>query len=173
MLTASGGLAAILLAMQITPAQTVTPAGPDGPAVAASDIVTGILSYTRWPDSGNHVRLCVGGATPLSARLSDQALPDGRRVSVSRRETATMPGVDCDAVFVGRGGAADLRRIASLSANRAVVTITDGDPDCGSGFMACLRPTPNGLTFDLNIDAVSRSRVRIDPRVLILGRRGA
>ncbi|MEO7470390.1 MAG: YfiR/HmsC family protein, partial [Sphingobium limneticum] len=45
-------------------------------------------------------------------------------------------------------------------------------PDCGSGAIFCLLYAPQTLSFQLNIDAVSRSAVRIDPRVLRLSKGG-
>lgn len=154
-------------------AQSAVPAGPEGAAIATADAVAGILAYSRWPNAPTTVRLCVAGSSPLIARLSNRTLPDGRRVIVSQRATGSLPGEGCDAIYLARIAPSDLERIARASAERGIATMTDNDPQCSSGIMVCFRIVPAGLTFDLNIDAVTRSGVRIDPRVLSLGRRSS
>lgn len=162
------------MALSVVPtaAQTEVPEGVDGPATAAAEMVYGVLSYTRWPTADGPVRLCLAGQSRLMARMTSGVLPSGRRVLVSRRTAATVPGEGCDAVFVGSATAGELSRIARTANGAALVTMTDSDAECGTGFMICLRRTSTGMTFDLSIDAVSRSAVRIDPRVLMLATRG-
>lgn len=166
----SGMMAGLGLSVLPVVTQTDIPAGADGPAIAAADVVAGILSYTRWPTDTGPVRLCVAGGSPLAARMGARTLVSGRALVVSRRTPGALPGEGCDAVYVGGVPPRELERIARASAGQAIVTITDADADCGSGMMLCLRHVNGGMSFDLNIDAVSRSRVRIDPRVLSLSR---
>lgn len=154
-------------------AQTEVPPGADGPALAAADIVSGILAYTRWPDNGGPVVLCVAGQSRLSQQLSDRRLPSGRAMVVTRRSPSSLPGTGCDAIFLAALARPEQERIARAANGEAIVTITDNDPECSSGLMACLRLVRGGMTFDLSLDAVSRSRVRIDPRVLMLADRGS
>ena len=162
------------MALSVVPTavQTDIPAGADGPAIAAADIVAGILSYTRWPSGTGPVRLCIGGGSPLAARMVARTLVNGRTMTVTRRAPGSLPGDGCDAIFIGGVPTRELERIARASSGQAIVTMTDADPDCGSGMMVCLRRVGGGMSFDLSIDAVSRSTVRIDPRVLSLARSG-
>lgn len=174
-LTGAAVLAAFsaLSAIVPTAVQTEVPDGPDGAAIAVSDIVAGIMAYTRWPSDNGPVRLCVAGQSRFSTRLASQRLASGRQMAVSRRSPASLPGVGCDAIYLAGLPMADQTRIARAAAGAALVTMTDGDPACDSGIMACMQLVSGGIGFDLNLDAVSRSAVRIDPRVLTLaGRRG-
>jgi hypothetical protein len=50
-----------------------------------------------------------------------------------------------------------------------VLTVTDDDPDCLRGAMFCLAPRPGGLGFSVNLDAIGRGGLRVDPRVLKIG----
>lgn len=161
-----------MLSAQPLAAQTEVPAGIDGPAQAAADIVSGILTYTRWPDNSGPVVLCVAGQSRFSQQLTDRRLPSGRAMVVTRRSPSSLPGNGCDAMFLAALARPEQERIARAASGAAIVTITDSDPECSSGLMACLRLVPGGMTFDLSLDAVSRSRVRIDPRVLTLANRG-
>ncbi len=168
----TGAVTVAALSVMPTAVQTEVPDGVDGPAAAAADIVAGILSYTRWPSSDGPVRLCVAGQSPLTARLVDRALVNGRRMTVVRRASGSLPGGGCDAIFMARLPLREQERIARAAQGTAIVTMTDADPVCESGVMVCLRLVAGGMSFDLNLDAVSRSSVRIDPRVLMLATRG-
>ena len=173
LLSAFAGAATVAaLSVMPTAVQTEVPDGFDGPAIAAADIVTGILSYTRWPSSDGAVRLCVTGQSALTARLADRTLVNGRRMTVVRRAPGSLPGEGCDAIFLAGLPLREQERITRAAQGAAIVTMTDADPACDVGVMACLRPLPGGMSFDLNLDAVSRSSVRIDPRVLMLATRG-
>jgi hypothetical protein len=50
--------------------------------------------------------------------------------------------------------------------DQPVLSIAEADPACRGGTIFCLRVLPDRVGFQLSIDAVSRSAVRIDPRVL-------
>lgn len=161
---------AAIAAMAVTPVatQSVVSDGADGASNAVADSVVGILSFTRWPRAADPIRLCLTGQSPWTGRIEGRQLVAGQALTIARREPAAVAEEisGCDAVYLGRLPMADRRRLIAAAANQAVVTITDADPPCLSGTMFCLRMTEAGLVFDLNLDAVSRSRVRVDPRVL-------
>ncbi len=163
----------IALALGTSPiaVQTTIPPGEDGTAMATSRLVGGILSYSRWPSQPDPVRLCVAGTSTRAALLGDVQLASGARINLSRRAPSAVTAEQCDALFIGAMAPPDRARLISRLGTAAIVTLTDDDPACEFGAMFCLRQTAEGLSFDLNIGAVSRSRVRIDPRVLALGRR--
>jgi hypothetical protein len=95
------------------------------------------------------------------------ALPDHPAI-VRRDISASATGLaqTCDAIYLGRLDLANSRRITASVREKAVVTIAEADPDCRSEAMFCFVFRPRALSFRLNIDAISRSAVRIDPRVL-------
>lgn len=161
--------AALLLASTIpATAEVGLPAG--SAADANADIVAGIALYSRWPQPSPVVRLCVLGRNAMSAGLTSRRLADGRRIDTD--SNAAISFDDCDIIYLASQPAAVQVRIARGAAGKATITVTDNDPMCDSGIMACLRRASDHIAFDLNLDAVSRSTVRIDPRVLSLaGRR--
>jgi hypothetical protein len=170
-LASLAGAAALSLAAAPALIPTDVPAGPQGAPGAVAEMVSGILNYTRWPDaSDTPVRLCVVGPSPWAAAMADRTLVNGRALRVSH--AAQLPALaQCDALFIGRIDAAQMQRTVRETAGRAIVTIEDGGDGCSFGTMFCLRQTATGMTFDLDIDAVSRGAVRVDPRVLSMGRR--
>lgn len=172
------GLTAVL-AMFLACSQTVQavpPATPasvplgdvgDREAAGAARMVGNILEYTRWPATPSQIDLCVAGSARHGSRLADIALPSG--IPVVRHDLpADATGLlgSCDAVYLGNLDLEGARRWTALARGAPVVTIAENDPACSSEAMFCLVFLPEAMAFELNIDAVSRSGVRIDPRVL-------
>jgi hypothetical protein len=141
-------------------------------AVAVAETVSGILAYSHWPPSTSPINLCLVGASRQTSRIADRTLLNGRPMIVRRLSGNVLPvGHGCDAVYVGTVSAAERSRLIAQVNGQAIVTIVENDPNCLSGMMFCLQMRGGALTFELNFDAVSRSRVRVDPRVLALARR--
>ena len=151
--------------------QTSAPVASDGIAIATADIASGIVTYARWPSDLRAVRLCIVGPTTMGARIDNRRLINGQMLATSRMTAAQWSADQCDALYLGRTTAVERTTIIRSLTNRPILSMTDSDPQCVHGSMFCLRSVTGGVTFDLNIDAVSRSRVRVDPRVLALARR--
>jgi hypothetical protein len=163
--------AATALSLVPIVAQSEIPSSADGPAVATADLVTNIISYSRWDNAPQTLRLCVTGTAPMAARLSARNLSAGRTMVVAHMAPSAVNAAGCHALYIGQLAAPDRARLINRIGASSVLTITDADIRCEYGAMFCLRVAAQGLTFDLNIDAVARSRVRVDPRVLALTRR--
>jgi hypothetical protein len=149
---------------------TLAAAAAEGvrPDQAVARIVQSLVEYTRWPEARSVVRLCVVGPTAYAGRLDGLRLADGR--SIERR--AVIPGLitagACDAVYMGQLPPAAQRQITAQVRGRGVMTIAEADPQCRSQAMFCLSFMPQAVSFRLNLDAVARSGLRVDPRVLRL-----
>lgn len=153
------------------------PAAPATPAALRDanvrQVVLGIISYTRWPASPAKVRLCVVGATDyahdlLSAPLPSLGLPvEAMRVSPGD----AAQGGACEAIYVGTLDEASRRQLYAGIGGRPVLTISERNDSCTLGAMFCLNVDPERVTFDINLDTVARSGVRIHPNVLKLARK--
>jgi hypothetical protein len=76
----------------------------------------------------------------------------------------------CDVLYLATLQPASNARLLAAVRGRAVLTVAEDDPTCRGGAMFCLHVRPNDIAFELNLDAVSRSGVTVDPRVLRLSR---
>lgn len=65
-----------------------------------------------------------------------------------------------------------MRALTAQARGRGVLTIAEADPDCRSQAMFCLLFTPQAATFRMNIDAIARSGLKVDPRVLRISQGG-
>ncbi len=149
--------------------------GVDAKTRAVAQTVYGIVGYTRWPEEPQPVRLCVVGPT----EYADELLQGGdngaaRRIEVRRMrlDDAALAG-SCDGIYAGRLGDDDWRRLQERMGTQALLSISERRELCRVGCMFCLDVRTEGVGFESNLDSVSRSGVRVNPRVLQLSRRKA
>ncbi|BBR55887.1 Uncharacterised protein [Pseudomonas putida] len=168
-------MAALLLA---GPARADTPASAaqvQQRAKAVTQVVLGILSYARWPAEPVPLRLCLVGPTEYADDLikgnvqnSGQPL-QVRRLLVNDQRVASA----CDALYIGKLDQGERERLFQSVSGHPVLSISEADDPCTVGSLFCLRVSDEQVAFDVNLDSVARSGVRIHPSVLQLSRRRA
>lgn len=144
--------------------------GAYAPAVAR--VVQSLVEYTRWPTPRNPLRLCVAGAALYAGRLDGLRLADGRTIERRSLPPAAVAQAGCEAVYIGQLPLPAQRQLTAALRGRGVMTIAEADPACRSQAMFCLSFTPQAVSFRLNVDAVARSGLKVDPRVLRLSTGG-
>jgi YfiR/HmsC-like len=160
-------------AVPMTPVGLPLNGGANRFADGAARTVQSLLEFSRWPSRPNPVRLCVIGTARHAEKLTDLILSGGRPV-VRRNFPANADaiGTSCDALYIGKMALPAIRQVTARVRGAAVVTIAEDDPGCRSEAMFCLQFEPSTLSFLINVDAVSRSAVRVDPRVLRMSKGG-
>jgi YfiR/HmsC-like len=154
------------------------PLGTAGPGESAysgavARTVKAVIDYTRWPQRHDPLTLCVAGPTQHAAQLGAIRLADGRRVE--RRNVAAAPAAvgGCHVLYIGQLPVATQRQLTAAVRGKGVLTIAEADPANASEAIIALIYQPRSLSFRLNIDAISRSGLRVDPRVLRISQGGA
>lgn len=140
------------------------------PAVAR--VVQSLVEYTRWPSPRNPLRLCVAGPALHAGRLDGLRLADGRLIERRTLAPAAIAPGACDAVYIGQLSPIAQRQLTTTLRGRGVMTVAEADPACRSQAMFCLNFSAQAVSFRLNVDAVARSGLRVDPRVLRLSTGG-
>ncbi|MCP1421279.1 hypothetical protein J3D47_005522 [Pseudomonas laurylsulfativorans] len=169
-------LLAILLCLlaSVAFAQSQAPVGmADQRAKAVTQVVLGILSYARWPVEPLLLRLCLVGPTEYTDDLvKGTTQATGRPVTVQRL-LADNPSIatDCDAVYIGKLTGEERSRLFAALVGHPVLSISENDEQCSVGSLFCLRVSDEQVSFEVNLDSVARSGVRIHPSVLQLSRR--
>ncbi|WP_347265534.1 YfiR family protein [Roseococcus pinisoli] len=140
---------------------------------AVTQAVLGIMSYVRWPSDPAELQLCVladaayaGGLLATPHRVANRPTTT-RRIAI---ESPTLTSA-CHVAFVGRTSPAEHDRIFARLAGLSVLTITEDDPSCSAGGMFCLSIAGGQISFQVNLDAIARSGLRVHPSVLRLGQR--
>lgn len=135
--------------------------------------VVGIIGYTRWPTESPVLRLCLVGATDYAeGLLNGPARTVGnQRLEVRRVASADARGLaECEGLYVGQLEDSVWRGLMEQLAGRPLLTISERGELCRIGAMFCLRRRGEGAGFEVSLDSVARSGLRINPKVLQLAR---
>lgn len=157
-----------------TPANTTSRADPTiSPRDAAvRQVVLGIISFTHWPTPPARLRLCVAGRPNYAHGLVDTLQAGSTPLDVQRIGLDDPAiGEVCDVVYFGDLSDDERMQVRAAVAGHPVLTISEHNPSCVTGSMFCLNVDDEPITFDINLDAVARSGVRVQPNVLKLARR--
>lgn len=142
-------------------------------AGAVGRTVKAAIDYTRWPVRHDPLVLCVAGPALHAAQLGAIRLADGRRVE-RRNVAATPTGIgSCHVLYIGQLPITTQRQLTAAVRGKGVLTIAEADVGNASEAVIALIYQPRALSFRLNVDAISRSGLRIDPRVLRISQGGA
>jgi len=139
-----------------------------------SRIVAGILSYARWPAPPETYRFCVTAeARYLGDAQNNLSRALARPVSVRRLAAQDANwAAGCDVLYIGEGGPPGRRhQLLNEAIGKPVLTISEGDDECVDPSMFCLAVQGKEIDLLANLDAISRSSIRISPKVLQLMRR--
>ncbi|MCU7247926.1 YfiR family protein [Pseudomonas koreensis] len=167
-----GGLLCLLSGVVVAQAQT--PVGmAEQRARSVTQVVLGILSYARWPVEPAQLRLCIVGPTEYTDDLVKGTTQATGRPVIVRRLLADNPAIvsECDAVYIGKLTADERSRLFASLIGHPVLSISEGGDQCTVGSLFCLRVGDEQVSFEVNLDSVARSGVRIHPSVLQLSRR--
>ncbi|WP_426133568.1 YfiR family protein [Pseudomonas sp. PWP3-1b2] len=151
------------------------PSLADHRAQSVTQVVLGILSYARWPVEPAQLRLCIVGPTQYTDDLVKGTTQATGRPVVVRRLLADNPDIvsTCDAVYIGKLSDDERSRLFASLIGHPVLSISEGGDQCTVGSLFCLRVADEQVSFEVNLDSVARSGVRIHPSVLQLSRRRA
>jgi hypothetical protein len=167
-------LALCMASLLALPRAAHAQAADDGSSSMVAKVIAGILSYTRWPTAAPSIRLCAVGRGPgvdALLRVTDLGSP-GRSVTVTPAASLGAAGPGCDAVYIGHARNADARAAVRQFAGRPVLVVGEGPEFCSDGGMFCVDPAADVPRFGVNLDAVARSGLRVNPQVLRIARGG-
>ncbi|SFH44734.1 YfiR family protein [Pseudomonas sp. NFACC45] len=162
-----------LLAPVVIGQEQATTTRAEQRAESVTQVVLGILSYARWPVEPAQLQLCIVGPTQYTDDLvKGTTQATGRPVTV-QRVLADHPSIatDCNAIYIGRLTLDERTRLFASLIGKPVLSISEGGDQCTVGSLFCLRVADEQVSFEVNLDSVARSGVRIHPSVLQLSRR--
>ena len=76
-------------------------------------------------------------------------------------------------MYIGELSVDERSRLFASLMGHPVLSISEGGDQCTVGSLFCLRVGDEQVSFEVNLDSVARSGVRIHPSVLQLSRRRA
>lgn len=143
--------------------------------LSLAETLAGVLAYTRWPTEPDPVRLCHVGTSAEALQVLQSRLPLSGMQLVPHALAPEEPVAErCDALYVGAMEPGRWQTLVSEIAHKPVLTLCEQSPACAAGGMVRLdlHTAAPRVRFEINLDAVARSAVRIHPQVLRLGQRG-
>jgi YfiR/HmsC-like len=136
---------------------------------AITQVVLGIISYTRWPAELPTLHLCVLAAPQWAAGLLQQTWQVRDHSVISRRLSSLDDAEGCNIIYTGAISEAVRQALSERLTGNPVLSISENDQTCTIGSMFCLNVRAGHVSFMVNLDSVARSGVRVNPAVLQLG----
>ncbi|MGE4800870.1 YfiR family protein [Yersinia hibernica] len=142
---------------------------------AATKMVLGIISYSRWPAPQPVIRLCVITPTNYAEELFNPALMQTTHpIKVQRYSLPNaVLASNCDVVYLGNIEDKQRQELAAQLSGYPVLTISENYDKCSLGSAFCLLLEDKQASFKVNMDALARAGVRVHPNVLQLARKKA
>jgi hypothetical protein len=151
-----------------------------GPASAADSdiasrvrtIVSGIVSYTRWPQQQAMPKLCIFSTSLYSSTLaresrSNDAVPYHPQLVHSSDEALLS---ECDGIYFGKESPQQQLQLIEKYKSRPLLLIAEQNSQCTIGSSFCMNINSDRVSFSVNLDSLARSGVRVSPDVLLLAR---
>ncbi|WP_168927482.1 YfiR family protein [Nitrincola alkalilacustris] len=140
---------------------------------AVTDVVLGILSYTRWKNEPGPIDFCVTAPTEYADSLLHADLDVlGQPIVPQRIEWDAFDiALRCQVIYIGVMEEPDFLSLSQRIAGYPILTITEQDDRCSVGSMFCLLVNNIEVRFLVNLDSIARSGIRVHPHVLKLGNR--
>ena len=133
--------------------------------------VSGIVSYTRWPALSGPPKLCIFSSSRFSTTLQDNgatSLPYLPVIIHSKQEALIS---DCNGFYFGNESPTFQMELIKQYPSKALLLIAEQNAECIIGSAFCLIINNNDVRFAVNLDALSRSGVKVNPDVLMLARK--
>ncbi|EJV7173320.1 YfiR family protein [Escherichia sp. 93.1518] len=134
-------------------------------------MVSGIVSYTRWPALSGPPKLCIFSSSRFSTALQDNgatSLPYLPVIIHSKQEALIS---DCNGFYFGNESPTFQMELIKQYPSKALLLIAEQNAECIIGSAFCLLINNNDVRFAVNLDALSRSGVKVNPDVLMLARK--
>jgi hypothetical protein len=135
-------------------------------------------AFVEWPASvfagpKAPLLICVYGDFSFGTALAEitrATLSRGRRLEVRWVRSEQNP-TGCQVLFVTRSVAKTYGKVLQSVKDVGSLTIGEDDEFLKAGGMLAVEPNGRSLTFDVNIDAVTREHLKISSQLLALARR--
>lgn len=133
-------------------------------------MVSGIISYTRWPQPEQPPTLCIfSSARYRNALITAEGSPvTYHPIMVHSHREALNAG--CAAIYFGSESPEQQTELQNMLNARPTLLISEQNAECRIGSSFCLLFNTDKVTFAVNLDSLSRSGVRVNPDVLMLAR---
>lgn len=130
-----------------------------------------ILSYSQLANN-KATTLCVVNNPVATSQLQHYIDELNYHYSVKTLNDNHFVSTQCEAVFFSTTPPLQQQQLLNSTEGQGILSFSTNNPECEIGSTFCLYTTTRGSTsFKVNLDNLSRSKIRVDPRVLLLAKK--
>ncbi len=139
------------------------------PAPSVLSITFSILSYAKWTTAVPEI--CVINNNNMASQFKNYlSSNDEYNYSVKSIDKQKIRSERCEVLIFSTFTPEEEQRVLNSSVEFPALSISSSNTECEIGSAFCLYRKNTGLSFKVNMDSLTQSKVRIDPRVLLLAR---
>lgn len=126
-----------------------------------------ILSYAKLNQAVPEI--CVVDNTDITTSFQNTIQKQNMKYKVSAIETTALNSSACTVIFFSHTQPQLEQKLISQALTKNALTFSTSNSDCEIGSVFCLYTTRAGNTqFKVNLDSLAKTKIHIDPRVLLL-----
>jgi uncharacterized protein DUF4154 len=130
--------------------------------------------FIDWPaDSlSKTFHLCVIGSNPFGSYLQDMTAQVKFKGNPAEINQLRDPGhaKDCNLLFIAKSEASKLQQILKITSDLPILTVSDSPGFAEQGVLINFHNEDGKIRFEINNDAMKRSRLHVSSRLLGLAR---
>lgn len=131
-------------------------------------ITLSILSYAKW--NTPTPALCVIDNPNYAVQFNHALRLHGYHYKISSIRLNELEKSSCNAIFLSTFSPQEEQKIIYSQRPDPPLSFSSTNQDCEMGSAFCLYTQNNKTSFKVNLDSLSQSKVRVDPRVLLLAK---
>jgi hypothetical protein len=134
-------------------------------------LIYNFLKYTAWPAMADQAPLtvCLLGGDPFDGHLGPLAGRTVNQHTIEVRSIRTVAEADaCATLILHQNEGASWAQVRKSLAGKDVLTIADFDGFANAGGMIEFARTDERIGVKVNVDAIARTRLRVEERLLKL-----
>lgn len=128
-----------------------------------------ILSYATFANA--KPSFCIVNNPSMANQFTIFVQQNKYNLSMRSISADELKSTYCDAVFFTQTPANTQQQLLNQSLNPAILSFSTNNNECEIGSSFCLFSAKSGHTlFRVNLDSLARSKIHVDPRVLLLAK---
>ena len=128
-----------------------------------------ILTYSKWPNTSRPI-ICVVDNPEAATQFQSSIKQLSYDYQVQAINAKDFPKTECHVVYFSTTSPQQQQSLIQSYPSRSLLSLSTNNLTCEIGSIFCLYNQNTLSTFKVNLDALSYSKVHIDPRVLILAK---
>lgn len=133
------------------------------------ELALSILSYSKWSNT-TRPTICVIDNSEAAAQFQVNIRQLAYDYQVQPINVRDFVKTDCHVVYFSTTSPQQQHNLIQSHPSRSLLSLSTNNPACEVGSIFCLYNKKTFSTFKVNLDALSDSKVHIDPRVLLLAK---